>query len=188
MIFPPIYRGKGRDREQIAGGAGWRTVGFAAAIAIGIGLACPAGLCECLYRWTDNQGGRWYSNVGPPPGHRYFEVVTMGGRQNPVPREVPAGGAIGPPDGGKGAAPSAGGFEAGMHRLLARRIAERKKEIRAIEALLVKRRGNERLRRALRRKKRYLEEDLRQQGACLQSRDGVCRQESGKGGRHDGQE
>jgi hypothetical protein len=152
------------------------------AIAVEIALACPFGCCECLYRWKNGQGDVYYSNVGPPAGNQPFDVVVTSDDAAPLSRKIPA---VQPEEGVEGkeaplvvqkVPPDA------VRGLLVQRIEEKRVEIRAIESLLTKRPSDARLRRGLRRKKRYLDEDRRRLGAWPKSPAAVGTQ--GRGGRY----
>lgn len=115
---------------------------------------------EPIYRWESGKGEVFYSNVSPPAQVVFHVIHFQDTSENAARSEG---------DTGNGSADekrdvlSAAGISESSHasrfQLLTQRIAERKKEIDAIERLLITRATDERLRRNLMRKKRYLAEE-----------------------------
>lgn len=124
-------------------------------------LIAPAAVCETIYRWENEAGEAFYSNISPPEKESRYQIITMG-------RE----------EGHEGL--STAGPSAGLHAIetpaatdrsfpvspapslkcvLNERIKSRKNEIGAMEQLLRKS-SDDGLRRSLMRKKRYLAEEL----------------------------
>lgn len=123
-------------------------------------LFVKAADCEPIYRWESGKGEIFYSNVSPP-AQVVFHVIHFPDTSRDVTRSEGVTG-NGSTDEKRDALSAAGIFEApsaSRFHLLTQRIAERKKEIDAIERLLITRATDERLRRNLMRKKRYLAEE-----------------------------
>lgn len=178
MIIGAFFRGKNVNCPKITAKAGRRAAAWIAAIAMGVCLSCPLGHCERLYRWKNSHGQLYYSNVAPPADHQSFDVVVTGAQGTPAPRKVPS-----PQRSGKAAVSQV--VPPGLLRaLLTRRIQKRKKEIRAMAALLRKRPDDSRLRGALMRKKLYLDEDIKRLHAYAAASGKARGARAAQGGHH----
>ena len=116
---------------------------------------------EVLFRWTDDAGRACYSNVSPPAGVKAFRVDTESHPTHPVPDRTNMAQASEEDNATEKIPVEAGSTYTDFSTAyLKQRIADRKRSIDHIEALLRKHPNDSDLRKSLFKKKQYLFEDL----------------------------
>ncbi|MDX9788273.1 MAG: hypothetical protein RBT11_15955 [Desulfobacterales bacterium] len=130
---------------------------------VSVMIDCRPALCQHIYRWENDRGEAFYSNVSAPKESNSYPVLLIKEERGDVPSPENAA-----KNGSAGVRLSTGGM-AGVRDAslpsptdrLRERISSRKIEIGEMERHLAKRSHDERLRRNLMRKKRYLAEELK---------------------------
>ena len=116
---------------------------------------------EVLFRWTDDAGRTCYSNVSPPAGVKVFSVDTVFQPVQPIPvRPNTVQASAGAETAEKIPVETGDTYPDFSAECLKQRIADRKRSIGRIEALLRKHPNDAVLRKSLFKKKQYLFEDL----------------------------
>jgi hypothetical protein len=123
---------------------------------------------ETLYKWESRSGALFFSNVSPREGESDFtEILISDAPKAPEspPTDLGSGASVGDPAAPERVSPP-GAVAETLAPLLTERIAEKKKEINALECLLKNRVGDDRLRGRLHCQKQYLAQYLRDLAAC----------------------
>ncbi len=130
------------------------------AILLFLVLSFPRAYGEKIFRWTDEAGRPYYSNVSPPAGIKSFSTDTMPGPvskwSSPVRVPADTGAAKKIPVAADRAYPDLSAA------FLRQRITDRRRSIGHIESLLRKHPNDSDLRSSLLKKRQYLFEDLTQ--------------------------